>query len=93
MTGNQKRIKLTSILSSVKTSPFHLELKKSSRGAVVVVSGVMGISEFSEESVTLLSHSGRLILCGNSLGVSVLENRIVEVYGQITEVKLTYGKA
>lgn len=92
MTGKQKTMKFASILSSIKSSPLNIEMKKSSRGAVFVASGIMSVGELSEDSVTLLSHSGRLVLIGDNLGISVFENRIVEVYGKITEVKLSYGK-
>ena len=68
-------------------------MKKSSRGAVAVISGVMSISEYTEGSVELLSHSGRLTLIGESLSLSVLEGRVLEIFGRITEVRLSYGKA
>ena len=92
MTGNKKRVGLSAILSSISPSSFHIEMKKSSRGAVAVISGVMSISEYTEEAVELVAHSGRLWILGNSLGISVLEGRVVEIYGKITEVRLGYGK-
>ena len=92
MTGNKKRVGLSAILSSISPSSFHIEMKKSSRGAVAVISGVMSISEYTEEGVELVAHSGRLWILGNSLGISVLEGRVVEIYGKITEVRLGYGK-
>lgn len=92
MTGNKKRLGLSSILSTITPSSFHIEMKKSSRGAVAIISSVMSISEYTESSIELISHSGRLLIIGESLGVSVLEGRVVEVYGRITEVRLGYGK-
>ena len=92
MTGNKKRLGLSSILSTITPSSFHIEMKKSSRGAVAIISSVMSISEYTDSSIELISHSGRLLIIGESLGVSVLEGRVVEVYGRITEVKLGYGK-
>lgn len=93
MTGKRKTAGLSSILASASRSAFHIEMKKSSRGAVAVISGVMSVGEYTEESIELLSHSGRIKLCGESLAISVLEGRVIEVYGIITEVKLGYGKA
>jgi hypothetical protein len=93
MTANKKMLKLSTILTSVARSSFHIEMRKSSRGAVAVISGVMSIGEYTDSVIELLSHSGRIAIIGESLGVSVLEGRIVEVYGIITEVKLGYGKA
>jgi hypothetical protein len=93
MTGNKKRLVPSAILSSLSPSSFHIELKKSSLGAVAVVSGVMSVSNFTRECVELLSHSGRLTLIGDSLEISVLEGRVIEIFGRITEVRLGYGKA
>ena len=93
MPGKSKKLRLSSILSSISSSAFRIEIRKSSRGAIAVLSGVMSIGEYTDTTVELLSHSGRLNLIGESLGVSVLEGRVVEVYGKITEVRLTYGRA
>ena len=92
MTGNKKTPKLSVLLASISSSSSHIEMKKSSRGAVAVISGVMSVSEYTESSVELLSHSGRVRIFGEALGISVLEGRVIEVYGRITEVKLGYGK-
>lgn len=93
MTVNKKMLKLSAVLASLSPSSFHIEIKKSSRGAVAVVSGVMSIGEYTDSSVELLSHSGRMNLSGEALGISVLEGRVVEIYGRITEVRLNYGKS
>ena len=93
MTGNKKRLGLSAILSSLRSSAFNLEIKKSSRGAVAVVSGVMSISEYSENRIEILSHSGRLNVFGESLTITLLHERVVEIFGKITEVKLGYGKS
>lgn len=92
MTGNKKRIKLSSLLSSISTSSLHVEIKKSSRGLIAVISGVIAISEYTEDTVELLSHSGRISFMGDSMEISVLEGRIVEIYGRISEVRFSYGK-
>lgn len=92
MTANRKMLKLSTVLSSVSRSAFHIEIKKSSRGAIAVISGVMSVGEYTEESIELLSHAGRINLIGESLSISVLDGHIIEVYGLITEVKLGYGK-
>ena len=92
MTGKNKRQGISAILSSVSSSSFQVQMKKSSRGAVAVVSGVMSVSEYTENSIELLSHSGRMSLIGEYLGISVLEGRVVEIYGKIMEVRFSYGK-
>ncbi len=93
MTGKNKRLRLSAVLSSISSTSFHLEIKKSSRGAVAVVSGVMSVGEYTESSLELLSHSGRAIFLGESLGISVLEGRVIEIYGKIAEVRFSYGKS
>lgn len=93
MTGKRKMTRLSAILATASRSAFHVEMKKSSRGAVAVISGVMSIGEYTEESIEILSHSGRIHVLGDSLTVSVLEGRVIEVYGVITEVRLGCGKA
>ncbi len=93
MTGNGKRLKFEAIMETLRTSPFHLEMKKSKRGAVLVVSGIMNISEYSESMIGLVSHSGRVYVSGEYLTISVLEDRVVEIYGKIEEVSFSYGKA
>lgn len=92
MTGKQKSIRLEAILASVRASSLKIDMRKSARGAVTVISGVMSIDGMNESEVTLLSHSGRVTVVGDSLGVSVLEDRAVEIYGRIGEVHFSYGK-
>lgn len=93
MTGNKKMLKISTILTSVSRSSFHIEMKKSSRGAIALICGVMSVGEYTDGSIELLSHSGRMNILGESLVISVLEGRVVEVYGIITEVRFGYGKA
>ena len=93
MTGNKKLIKLSTVLASITPSSFHIEMKKSSRGAVVVVSGVMSVGEYTKNCIEVLSHSGRVIFTGDSIGLSVLEGRVIEIYGKITELRFGYGKS
>ncbi len=93
MTSKVKRIKFDTLMGTLRPSPFRIEIRKSSRGAVAVISGIMCISEYSEQEVVLLSHSGRLILSGEYLSISVLENRVLEIYGRIEEVRMSYGNS
>ena len=92
MTGNKKSLKFSTILASISPYSFHIEMKKSSRGAVAVISGVMSVSEYTQNTVELMSHSGRVKILGEELGISVLEGRVIEIYGRITEVRFSYGK-
>lgn len=74
-------------------STFHLEADRCSVGMCAVVSGVVGISELSEEAVLLKSHGGRISIKGKRLRICIFENNTVEVKGKIEEVGFVYGKA
>ena len=93
MTGKSKGMTIDSIIGSLGAKSLSVELKKNSRGAVAVVSGVVSVSEFLEDRVELLSHAGRVHIVGEKLGISALENHSVEIYGRILEVKLSYGRS
>lgn len=92
MTQNKKRYGIGAILSSIKLASFNIEIKKGKLGGVMVVTGIIGVAEFSEERVVLISHGGRLTVLGEGLGISTLENRTVEVFGKIMQVEMGYGK-
>ena len=74
-------------------SSFHIELNRSVRGISLLASGIIGISDFSEECAVLLSHGGRIIVVGRRLSISIYENKTVEVSGRVEDIKFTYGKA
>ena len=93
MTGNKRRLSLAAISRSLGGSKLSLELRKSSTGAVAVISDVVSISEYDDENIVLLTHGGRLAVQGERLSISSLEGRTLEIYGRITEVRLVYGKA
>lgn len=69
------------------------EIRKSGRGAVIAISGVMNITELTDERISLSAHSGRVEIRGVSLSLSVFENRTVEISGKIEGVEFGYGKA
>lgn len=73
-------------------SSFHLEANRSSRGMSLLLSGIIGISDFSEERIELLSHGGRVIICGKRLFINVYENNNLEILGKAEEITFRYGK-
>ncbi len=90
MTENRKtndKVKLSSPVSK-----FHLEADRTPRGMGMFISGVIGISEFSDESITLLSHTGRIFIEGRRLSLAVYEGGTVEIKGKIECVRFGYGK-
>ena len=79
--------KISSALSS-----FHLEADRSTKGMSVILSGVIGISDFSDSSIHLLSHGGRIVVNGQKLFICVYENNSVEIVGKVEGVVFKYGK-
>ncbi len=73
-------------------SSFHLEANRSRRGMSLLVGGIIGISDFSDESVILMSHTGRVSVLGRRLSICVYENNTVEISGRVEDIRFTYGK-
>ena len=80
------------IMTSAIMSRFHLEAERTPSGVEILASGVIGVKEFSRESVELLTHSGRVFIYGKRLSILVFENGTVEVKGRIEDVRFGYGK-
>lgn len=93
MTRRKKEAVPVSLLTSLGASSLELEVRKSRAGAVMLISGVIGVGELSDREIMVLSHSGRLIIRGERLAISTLERRSLEIYGRVTEVVFGYGKA
>ena len=71
-------------------SSFHLEADRASAGLRITVSGIIGIQDFSDDSVLLASHAGRIFISGKKLKLEVYENKIIEISGMIGEI--CFGK-
>lgn len=78
------------ILSAL--SSFHLEANRHGGGMSLVLSGVIGVSDFTDEVITLLSHRGRVCVKGSKLFISLYENHCIEIEGRINEITFNYGK-
>ena len=92
MTGGKKNS-----FQSLKDIPrglndFHLEADRSAGGLSITLSGIIGISDFSDDFIDLKSHGGRLSVRGKRLFISVFENQCVEIVGRIEEITFKYGK-
>lgn len=85
MTSDNKR-------SSSSPPKFHLELERRGGACAVAIDGVVGVCEFSEVSVLLVCHGGRVRINGEKLAILTFENRTVEVIGKVLGVELSYGK-
>ena len=93
MTEKSRRKPISFVTQSFNQLCLNVEIKKSSQGAVLVLAPIMEISELSTEKISLISHSGRVVISGEYLAVSVMQDRVAEIYGRIMEVKFSYGKA
>ena len=71
-------------------SSFHLEADRSSSGLRIVVSGIIGIKDFTSERILLSSHAGRILVSGEKLKLEIYENKIVEISGLIGDI--CFGK-
>ena len=73
-------------------SSFHLEADRSRSGLSVVLSGIVGISDFSDSFIHLKGHGGRISVHGKRLFISVYENGSVEIVGRVEEIVFKYGR-
>ncbi len=73
-------------------SSFHLEADRSSKGMSLMLSGIIGISDFSDSFILMLSHGGRILVNGKNLFIGVYENNTVEIQGKVEGIVFKYGK-
>ena len=71
---------------------FHLNAERSPFGMTVTVTGVIGVRDFSRESVEILTHTGKISVSGRRLTLSVYENGAVEIKGRVEDLRFGYGK-
>ena len=85
-----KKEKSSSLPSTL--SSFHIEADRTAKGMKMFVSGIIGIGDYTEESLLLKSHGGRVEILGKRLKICVFESKTVEISGKITGVSFVYGK-
>lgn len=73
-------------------SSFHLEADRSRQGLSVVLSGIIGITDFSDSYIQLKGHGGRVGVYGKKLFISLYENGSVEIVGKVEEIVFKYGR-
>lgn len=76
----------------VSPPSFSLEASRVGRGISIVLSGVIGISDYSESEILLKSHGGKIKVCGQRLMLSIYEDNTAEIVGRIEEICFGYGK-
>ncbi len=71
---------------------FHLELFKTALGFTLSVSGVEGISAFSDTEIIVKLSAFSLRILGKGLYMSIFEDKRVEILGKFTGVNILYGQ-
>ena len=71
---------------------FNMEASRVGRGISVVLSGVIGISDYSETEILLKSHGGKIRINGQRLMLSIYEDNTAEIVGRIEEIGFGYSK-
>ena len=93
MTEKRDKIKNPeAIARGSSQNAFHMEADRSARGMSLMLSGIIGITDISNESIVLNSHSCRVFVFGARLSVCIYENNAVEIRGRIEEIRFSYGK-
>ena len=89
----EEKTKIDNLKKSTKgLSAFHLEADRSCQGLSVVLSGIIGISDFSDSFIDLKGHGGRVSVHGKKLFISLYENGSVEIVGRVEEIVFKYGR-
>ena len=73
-------------------SSLRIEGERCYRGMRFRFSGIIGVKEFSDESIEIMNHGGRILLTGKRLAITILENSQVEISGRVEEIGFVYGK-
>jgi len=73
-------------------SSFHMEADRSVKGMTLFISGIIGISDFTDECIMLMSHGGRITVEGRSLQLCIYENNTASISGKVEDIRFTYGK-
>lgn len=87
-----KKNELTNCETSSVASSFYMEAQRSGRGMSILLSGIIGISDFNESNILLQSHGGRISVNGKRLHIKVYDRGSVEIIGKVSEIGFKYGK-
>lgn len=78
------------IIKNIKKAqtPFYFELSRSGKMSDIVIGGVIGVLEFSDEIAVISTCCGRINISGEKLNVVIFENKTVQIQGKIKEIGL-----
>jgi hypothetical protein len=66
---------------------FHIEADKMMTNTSVSVTNVLSIIDFREDAVILKMRKGKIKISGESLSISIYENKIVEIFGKVRNIE------
>lgn len=72
--------------------PLNIEITRCTGGIKLVLVGAVGISEFGENTVAIKCHGTKIEISGEKIKMNALENRALEIYGRVEEIRFGYGK-
>ena len=78
---------------NVNTNPpmFCLEATRVGRKIAMSISGIICISDYSEELILLKTQGGKIRLCGEKLTLKVCEGNTAEISGRVREIGFDYA--
>ncbi len=68
-------------------SCFHIEVDKMMAITSVCVNNVLSIVDFGEDIAILKMRKGKIKISGESLSISIYENKIVEIFGKVRMIE------
>ena len=92
MTAKRDKDHLSRLAEREGLPSFHLEADRSRGGMSIILSGIIGISDFSDSYIYLKSHGGRIAVNGKRLFINLYENNSVEIVGRVEGIVFKYGK-
>ena len=93
MSKQQKeKSKIAQTVHGSRLHTFHVECDRVSQGLSVMIGGIIGIKNLTDESVVLSSHGGRITVSGNALSLNVYEHNMVEIIGRVEGIGFVFGK-
>jgi hypothetical protein len=92
MTFENKRKFANKVESPKGFSGFQLVADRDRAGLAIMLTGIIGITDFSDEFIHLKGYGGRISVRGKGLFISIYENHTVEVVGRVEEISFNYGK-
>ena len=88
MTKNKKAPRDVKI-PSFPISLYHMELNATASGASVILGGIKGVVEVSDEFIKIMTKSGTVSIVGSGLIISVFEYKTLQISGKIENISFS----